>query len=154
MEQPEKIYGRFDATGKPTGFWTSDVYPPQEDGTRNAAIPAEAVEITFATWEALLNDPLHARYTGGQVTYVEAPPIPPPVPDGAMVEAQRANERLDAGVTASVDVVRDVQEALHNLPNNFNAQNFAALLLQMKIMLDAFVAMLAAQADIKPGKPP
>jgi hypothetical protein len=149
LPRPEKIYGRFDAEGKPAGFWTSDIYPPDEDGALNAAIPAEAGEISFATWETLLGNHL-ARYTNGTISYVEAPPIPPPVPDVAFVEAQRANARLDDGVSAAVTVAEDVRDAVHAIPSGFTGANFAALLLQMKVMSDAFVAMLQAQAPPAP----
>src|SRR6187431_1289637 len=97
--RPEKIYGRFDAQGKPTGFWTSDIYPPTppsspddtSHGAPNPAIPAEAVEISYATWDALLADQLTARYVNGAVTHIAPPPIPPPVPDPPDAEAVRAN---------------------------------------------------------------
>jgi hypothetical protein len=158
---PEKIYGRFDAAGKSTGFWTSDIYPPQEDGTRNATIPADAVEITFEVWDTLLDNPLTARYVNGQITLVEAPPIPPETPNPAMVEAQRANERLDAGVVAALDVAIAVKTAMQNIPDNFTAANFVASKIQLDALTEAVVAMLEGQAALPdmpgikpPGKPP
>jgi len=77
---PIKYYGTFDSMGRATGYWNSDIFPPQENDDRNAAIPAEAVEITYEQWQELLSNPL-ARYTNGEITYVDPPPPPPkPVP--------------------------------------------------------------------------
>lgn len=74
---PIIYYGKFDAQGATQGFWNTDIYPPQENGDRNAKIPPEAVEITEAQWKELCNNPL-ARYTNGTITYVDPPPLPPP----------------------------------------------------------------------------
>jgi hypothetical protein len=75
-----KYYGVFDAQGASQAFYTDDIYPPQQNGTRNAAIPAAAVEITQADWTALLADQQTARYVNGAVTHIAPPPAPPPPP--------------------------------------------------------------------------
>lgn len=41
-----KIFARFDANGLPLGFWNNDVFPDQDDGERNAAVPSDAVVIS------------------------------------------------------------------------------------------------------------
>ena len=158
LARPEKIYGRFDAQGKPTGFWNSDIYPPTppsspddtSPGAPNPAIPADAVEISYTTWDALLADQLTARYVNGAVAHIAAPPIPPETPNPAVAEAVRANARLDAGLAASVATIEDVRDTLHDMPAQFNAQVFAALQLQIKILADTLVAMLQGQASIPP----
>jgi len=74
----KKYYGVFDAEGKPQGFYVDDVYPPDEDGNRNAAIPAAAVEITEAVWTEMLEGQPFTRYLNGAVTHITPPPPPPP----------------------------------------------------------------------------
>jgi hypothetical protein len=76
----KKFYGVFDAEGVSKGFYVDDIYPPNENGSRNAAIPASAVEITEETWTTLLSNPATARYLNGSITYVDLPPPPPPAP--------------------------------------------------------------------------
>jgi len=73
-----KYYGVFDAQGVSQAFYVDDIYLSQEDGTRNAAIPAAAVEITEAAWTELLADQHTARYVNGAVTHIDPPPPPPP----------------------------------------------------------------------------
>jgi hypothetical protein len=128
-----RYYGVFDATGKAQGFFNDDIYPAQADGTRNPAIPAAAVEISEADWKLLLADQVTARYVNGAVTHVAPPPPPPPPENPTLVEAQRANARLDAGVSAAVDVAVTVRDALQAIPDNFSNAHFTA----MKIQLDA-----------------
>lgn len=84
----KKYYGVFDAQGAPQAFYADDIYPPQEDGTRNAAIPASAVEISESNWRALFGNPETARYIDGKVVYVEPPPSPEPVPPEPTPEDQ------------------------------------------------------------------
>jgi hypothetical protein len=79
-QEPKKYYGVFTAAGEPRGFWVNDVYPRQANGLLNAAIPTNAVEISEATWRALLADPATARYANGRVYHVTPPPLPPPPP--------------------------------------------------------------------------
>jgi len=85
--------------------------------------------------------------SGGGVPdpYVEPPP-PPPVID--------ANARLDAGITAAVATAIAARDAIHNIPSNGAIPaRFDALLIQMKVTTDAFVAMLQAQIPAQ-GDPP
>ena len=71
------------------------------------------------------------------------PPTPPP----------SASARLDAGINAAIGAAEAVRDAVHAIPSNFNATNFAAFLTQAKILSDAFVAMLEAQ-QVQPPQPP
>lgn len=143
-----RIYGVFDAQGAPQGFFVDDVYPPKEDGTRNDAIPAAATEITETEWQALLSGQPFTRYVNGEVVVDEMPPPPPPPPlPEALVEAQRANARLDAGVVAAADVAAAVRDAMQAIPDNFTATNFAAMKIQLDALTQAFAEMLQAQAS-------
>lgn len=69
----------FDVDGSPSGFWNDDVYPPDVDGARHPAIPAEAVEITFDAWQELMANPGRRRFVDGAIAVFEPPP-PPPAP--------------------------------------------------------------------------
>jgi len=71
------FYGRFDPEGKPLGFWVDDIYPLQENGSRNAAIPADAVEIPEQVWSDLLANQAQARYVEGAVTHIDPPQYEP-----------------------------------------------------------------------------
>lgn len=72
-----KFYGVFDAEGRATAFYNTDIYPPQKNGDRNAAIPAAAVEITEEQWQTLINNPQTARYVDGDVVLIVLPaPMP------------------------------------------------------------------------------
>jgi hypothetical protein len=73
--------------------------------------------------------------------YVAPPPAPPYVDP---------NARLDAGIAAAIGAAEAVRNGIHAVPNNFNAANFQAFLIQAKALSDAFVAMLEAQQ----GPPP
>jgi hypothetical protein len=75
-DAPKKYYGTFDATGRATGFWVDDIFPPQENGDRNAKIPAAAVELTEQQWLMLVNNP-NARFIDGEVV-TTVPPVPMP----------------------------------------------------------------------------
>jgi hypothetical protein len=150
MTNTKKFYGVFDAQGVSKGYYVDDIYPPQEDGTRNAAIPAAAVEITEAQWTELITDQQTARYVNGAVTHVEPPPPPPPPP-----LPRDANARLDAGVLAALDVAVAVKTAMQNIPDTFSNANFIATKIQLDALTEAMVAMLQGQAALPPiGKPP
>ena len=72
--------------------------------------------------------------------YVEPPQPPTP-------EAANANDRLDAGIEAAVDTVTMARDAIRAIPNGGAVPpRLDALLLQLKVTMDAFVAMLQAQA--------
>ena len=70
-----KYYGAFDAEGRATAFYNSDIFPPQPNGDRNAGIPAEAIEITEEQWRELVNNP-RARFIDGELVYAPPPPVP------------------------------------------------------------------------------
>jgi hypothetical protein len=72
-----KCYGRFEADGTPTGFWTDEIFPPQ-NGSRSSGIPAEAVEITEAQWSDLLAGQPFTRYVDGAVKHLPDPSASPP----------------------------------------------------------------------------
>jgi hypothetical protein len=80
VEEPIIYYGVFDADGKPTAFYNSDIYKNEAEA-RSSKIPAEAVEITHDQWMELLSDQTRARYVNGEVVMIEPPPIPPPPPN-------------------------------------------------------------------------
>ena len=151
VDAVKRHYGVFDAAGAPQGFWVSDIFPAQQNGTRNAAIPAPAIEITEEVWKTLLTDRT-ARYVNSQITHVAPPPLPPDPINPTLVEAQRANERLDAGVTAALDVVLAVKTAMQNIPDTFNNANFIATKIQLDALTEAMAAMLEGQAAL-PGLP-
>ena len=62
-----KMYGTFDQYGRALGFYPDDIYLPHEDGSRNAKIPADAVEITLEQWQELLAKQPFAAYVDGEV---------------------------------------------------------------------------------------
>jgi hypothetical protein len=68
-----KMYGTFDQYGRALGFYPDDIYLPQEDGSRNAKIPADAVEITLEQWQELLAKQPFAAYVDGEVKVLSAP---------------------------------------------------------------------------------
>jgi hypothetical protein len=76
----------------------------------------------------------------------------PAAPTPPIVVQRDANARIDAGISASFEVVKDASQAIHAIQSGFTPQNFVAFLLQMKIMTDAFVAMLSAQATTTTDK--
>jgi hypothetical protein len=62
--------------------------------------------------------------------------------------AQDANMRLDAGILAAVGTVMTARDAIHAIPSGGALPpRLDALLLQMKVTMDAFVSMLQAQAN-------
>lgn len=71
-----------------------------------------------------------------------APPVvppPPPPPD--------ANLRIDAGVVASLATAVSAAQGIHLVTPSFTPANFSALLVQLKVLSDAFVSMLQAHAQ-------
>jgi len=73
------------------------------------------------------------------------PPVSPPFVD--------PNLRLDAGISAALGAAEEVRNSLHAITGGFTPANFAAFLVQAKILSDAFVAMLEAQRDQPPTPP-
>ena len=77
------------------------------------------------------------------LAFMEAQNAPPPV-------AADANARIDAGIMAALTTAEDIRDSVHAISPNFTPANFQAFLLQAKILSDAFVAMLQAQAAPPP----
>jgi hypothetical protein len=86
----------------------------------------------------------HDEYLAWVAAGNMADPYVAPLPN---VPLPDANERLDAGISAAILAAEEVRNGLHAIPANFNAANFQQFLLQAKILSDAFLAMLQAQAD-------
>jgi hypothetical protein len=91
--------------------------------------PANLDYVEYLNWLALGNYP---------DPYV-APPTPPPVRD--------ANARLDAGVLAALNIAIEVRDSIHAIPSGFTPAHFTTMMLQLKVLTDAFVAMLQGQAN-------
>lgn len=91
-----KFYGLFDAEGKSQAFYADDIYPPDEDGSRHAAIPTDAVELTEAEWQELVEDQAHTRYVKSAVTRIELPPPPPQPLSKTELLLQDAMARIEA----------------------------------------------------------
>jgi len=102
-----------------------------EDG---ACIPPSSANADYVDYLQWLED------GGVPDPYVPPPPPPPPAPD--------ANERLDAGIAAAVATVLTARNAVNAIPTGGAIPaRFDALLVQMKVTMDAFVAMLQAQQN-------
>ena len=72
-------------------------------------------------------------------------PFVPPPPPQPIVDA---NARLDAGIAAAVATAVAARDAVHAIPHSGAIPaRFDALLIQMAVTTDAFVAMLQAQAN-------
>jgi hypothetical protein len=85
------------------------------------------------------------RAAGGlPEVYVHVPFEPPPSPD--MLEALRANKRLDDGVVAALNIAIQVRRSMHTIPKEFSPESFSKIKLQLDILTDAFVSLIAAQA--------
>ena len=97
----------------------------------------------YASW--VQNDVAQIGWAYDGTTFTPPPPDPPPPPPP--LPTRDANIRLDAGITAAVTVAVAARDVVNALPANFTAENFAALLAQMKVVCVAFVAMLEAQAE-------
>src|SRR5262245_9114591 len=95
---PTLYYGEFDAQGSPQGFWTSDVFPPQEDGSLHRKIPKEAIEITELQWRQLLNNQPLSRFIDGKVVILDPPP-PSPQPPDPLEEIKTILVDMDARLT-------------------------------------------------------
>lgn len=116
-----KRYAQFDADGFPLGFWSDDIYPSAPDEERNAAIPADAIQITTQQWRALIDNAGLRRWMDGHVVPYE---LPSPSVDQlwADVRAER-DRRLSASdwtqvSDAPVDQVAwaTYRQALRDLP--------------------------------------
>lgn len=105
----------------------------------SAFIPNDPANRDWAEYEVWLA-------AGGVPDPYVPPPYTPPPPD--------ANARLDAGIGAAVGAAQAVRDAVHAIPNGFNATNFTAFLTQAKVLSDAFVAMLEAQQGPTEEPPP
>lgn len=79
-----KIYALFDTAGRVAGFWTDDLYPPNEDGGINPAIPADVVEISAEAHARLVEFPDAWRWQNGALVAYEAPPLTPEEARAAM----------------------------------------------------------------------
>lgn len=110
--------------------------------------PANSDYITYQAWlaDGGVPDP-----------YVPPEPGPPPPPSEALVEAQRANDRLDAGIAAAAS---GGLMALDNLPpvlsiksptDPVTQEQFDALQAQTDALEDTVRDMLQAQAGVEPG---
>jgi hypothetical protein len=75
MAEDRKVYGVFLEDGRALGFYTSDIYLPQENGERNATIPKDAVEISEEDWLLYLNNQPYASYISGK-TVIGDKPVP------------------------------------------------------------------------------
>lgn len=87
-------YAVFDDKNVPKGFWNNDIYPDKEDGSRNDKIPLDAVEISYETWLALLDNQPRSRYIGGRVVVVDPEPPPPPEPNPLEVRIEALEKAL------------------------------------------------------------
>jgi len=78
------MYAAFDQYGRARGFYPDDVYEDQEDGSRHAKIPEDAVEISLDEWQMYLSNQPYSAFRNGAVVVLEVPvpgvliePLPP-----------------------------------------------------------------------------
>lgn len=133
-----RVYANFDTAGRPLGFYNDDIYPdavtygpapepseadpqpvaPETARTRNAAIPAAAVEITEAQWQDLIGNQGARRWDGQAVVPYVPPPLPVAVPDSPTLGDWRVGlvlwSRTDANGVAT-DRLTDVMNAVNEL---------------------------------------
>lgn len=74
MADDRIMYGVFESDGRPLGFYPTDIYPPQEDGSLNERIPSGAVPVSDTDWQMLVSKQPLARYVNGAVVIGDEPP--------------------------------------------------------------------------------
>jgi hypothetical protein len=80
--------------------------------------------------------------TQAQIEAVDTDALPPPP------VVHDPNVRIDAGIAAAVTTVIAAATAIHAIPHSGAVPaRFEALLVQMNVLADAFVAMLQAQQN-------
>jgi hypothetical protein len=89
-------YAVLDANGLPTAFYNDEIYPPNADGTENAAIPAAAVAITEAQWQDCIANNGRRQIVNG-VLVVYTPPAPAPVVPETITEHQFIKQLVIGG---------------------------------------------------------
>jgi hypothetical protein len=104
-----KIHAAFDEQGFPIGFWHRDLFPDQEDGSLNPAIPGTAIPITTQQWRALVENSGLRRWQDGHV--VPYTPPPPPEPINYRLYKSVFIERMTPEEAATLKAVLDAEEA-------------------------------------------
>lgn len=107
------------------------------------------VEIFFPATRHIPKDPLNIDWIEYQAWLAVAGHVPDPyvapVPGTPHASAEA---RLDAGLAAALTTILAAKDAIHAIPNNGPVpQRFENLLTQIEITMDAFAAMLQAQAN-------
>ncbi len=87
-------YTLLDANDLPVAFYNDDLYPPNADGSRNAAIPSAAISITEAQWSKALAGGVQWSTTALDWTSYTAPVVI----TSSMIDAER-DLRLYGGFT-------------------------------------------------------
>lgn len=105
-----KTYATLSATGLPTAFYNDDIYPAAEDGSRNAAIPAAAVEITEAQWKEFITNPGARRWDGSAVQPY-TPPVAVMVPS-SVYDYQFAGQAAAEGIITDDDAMKWVAQGI------------------------------------------
>lgn len=112
------MYGTFDETGRVSGFYSDDVFPPDEEGNRNAAIPVNAIPLDQETYNSLFEYQDGYRLVDGViVSYTPPPPTPeerreaaPPVTARQFRLALVRNSITLASVEEAINALPDEQE--------------------------------------------